>query len=100
MSRASSELGEQGEAAVAIDQDVQGLLVGTEERVGFPVSQFSALVGGQGAGIDENTVGSRANLNAAALASAALLLAPAQVLIELLPRPGPPGLGCWPKGES
>ena len=36
LSRASRELGEQGEAAVAIDQDVQGSLVGVEKRSRFP----------------------------------------------------------------
>jgi len=83
-SRFSCQLSKHDEAAETLNQNVQGLLVGEEQRVCFPVAHLATLIGCQGPIVDEPAVGHGAGMHPAAPPSRALLLAPPQVLVQLL----------------
>lgn len=87
MSRLAGQRRENGEAAEAIHQDIHRLLPSKEQRIALPVADLSPLIGGRWTGVDEQTACNRAGLHPTPRAPAALLLAPAQILVELLCRP-------------
>jgi len=87
LSRLAAEPGDDGETAEALDEDIESLVMAEEQGIALPMADLHALSSGQGAGVDEQALGNGADVAPAALTPRALLLAPAQVLVQLLLTP-------------